>query len=276
MKVRDSRKKQRLSQKALAEGICTQATISKIENKNRCESLDVFSSVCSKLGLIVFDCLEKSNEQELDRLLNDVEDLCEQMEHKQAYQLLKKSDINIDLISDDLKIKYLYYKGSTCLLTEFNYQQAMIYLNQGIMIIKKPTIYNLLSMNAIGISYQLQGKMNQAREYNEKAYEMIGHLSDDKLPRVACRLFYNLAKFYSECKDYEKSIQLCNQGIELSKELNFTFNVDVLLYEKGYNEYYLSGTTEGYKIAYHFTNYLGHHKILEYIKKDLERYSINV
>ncbi|MBP2099030.1 helix-turn-helix domain-containing protein [Enterococcus rivorum] len=276
MKVRDSRKKQRLSQKALAEGICTQATISKIENKNRCESLDVFSSVCSKLGLIVSDCLEKSNEQELEKILDDVESLCEQMEHRQAYQLLKKSDINSDLISDDLKIKYLYYKGSTCLLTEFNYKQAMIYLNQGIKIIKKPTIYNLLSMNAIGISYHLQGKMNQAREYHEKAYEMIGQLFVDKLPRVACRLFYNLAKFYSECRDYERSIQLCNQGIELSKELNFTFNVDVLLYEKAYNEYHLNGTIEGYKIAYYFTDFMNHKVLMEIIKKNMKEYNIQL
>ena len=30
-------------------GICTQATISNIENKNVCDSLDIFSSVCLRL-----------------------------------------------------------------------------------------------------------------------------------------------------------------------------------------------------------------------------------
>lgn len=42
-------KRKKLSQAELAKGICTQATISNIENKNVCDSLDIFSSVCLRL-----------------------------------------------------------------------------------------------------------------------------------------------------------------------------------------------------------------------------------
>ena len=48
-KIKTARKKKKLSQAELAKGICTQATISNIENKNVCDSLDIFSSVCLRL-----------------------------------------------------------------------------------------------------------------------------------------------------------------------------------------------------------------------------------
>ncbi|MFD2387580.1 helix-turn-helix domain-containing protein [Enterococcus rivorum] len=115
-KIRERRKEKKLSQIGLAEGICTQATVSKIENKNRCESLDVFSSICSKLGLSVFECLEETYEQEIDRILTNVEYLCEQVRHREAYELIYQYNLEGKFISQTTKIKFLYYRGLTSLL----------------------------------------------------------------------------------------------------------------------------------------------------------------
>ena len=42
----NKRENLKITQSELANGICTQATISNIENRNLCDSLDIFSSIC--------------------------------------------------------------------------------------------------------------------------------------------------------------------------------------------------------------------------------------
>lgn len=136
-KIQQARKSKRLSQIALAEGICTQATVSKIENKNSCESLDVFSSICSKLELPVFDCLEETYEQKIERILNEVEYLCEQIRPDEAYKVLKEYNLDEQRMSYFTKTKFLYYKGSTALLGKSYFEEALAYLKQVINMNKK-------------------------------------------------------------------------------------------------------------------------------------------
>ncbi|MBP2099032.1 helix-turn-helix domain-containing protein [Enterococcus rivorum] len=275
-KIQQARKMHRLSQSALAAGICTQATISKIENKNRCESLDVFSSICSKLELSVFECLEESYEQETERILTVVEKLREQLRAYEAHEILEEYNFKEDKLSYFTKTKFLYYKGSTSLLGKSDFEGAIAYLKQVVRMKNKTNIYHILSMNAIGVSYELQGKYREAAKYNEKAYQMLNDFPDDELPVVASRLFYNLAKYYSSLKDYERSIELCEEGIKLCKRKNTIMGVDVLLYEKAYNEYHLNGAIEGYKLAYYFTDFMNHKVLMETIKKNMKEYNIQL
>ena len=275
-KIRERRKEKKLSQMGLAEGICTQATVSKIENKNRCESLDVFSSICSKLSLSVFECLEETNEQEIERILTNVEYLCEQVRHEEAYELIYQYNFDEKLISQTTKMKFLYYRGVTSLLGKSKYEEAKKYLSQGVNIEKQLNIYNILSMNAIGILYQLQENWQQAKVYNEKAYKMVLEFPDDELPAIACKLFYNLAKYYSAIRDYERSIFLCDEGIRLSKKEHTIFGLDVLLYEKAYNEFYLYGTTESYKFAYYFSEFANREGMKKFLEKEFKKYNIKL
>ncbi|MFD2387583.1 hypothetical protein [Enterococcus rivorum] len=52
--------------------------------------------------------------------------------------------------------------------------------------------------------------------------------------------------------------------------------VDVLLYEKAYNEYHLNGAIEGYKLAYYFTDFMNHKVLMETIKKNMKEYNIQL
>lgn len=275
-KIRKARKKQRMSQTTLAEGICTQATVSKIENKNQCESLVVFSAICTKLGLTVSDCLEESYEQKLIRILNDVEALCEKVRHEEAYDIICAYNFEEKLVSYSIKIKFLYYRGLTSLLGKSNCEEAQIYLNQSVKVNKEPTIYNILGTNALGILYQLQENWEQAKIYNERAYRMVSNFSKEELPAIACKLFYNLAKYYSALKNYERSILLCDEGIRLSKEKHTTFGLDALLYEKAYNEYFLNGDTESYKMAYYFSEFANRVSMKRCLEKEFRKYNIKL
>ncbi|MBP2099036.1 helix-turn-helix domain-containing protein [Enterococcus rivorum] len=273
-KFREARKKQRLSQTALAAGICTQTTVSKIENRNRCESLDIFYSLCLKLGVAVNDYLAENKEQELERILDEVEVLCIGFKPELGYKMLSNYFVDVSQLPDSLAIKYFYYMGATRTLSMNGFKEALFYLSQAEKLIQKNNIYNIMSTNAIGITYLLSESMEKAQPYFEKANQMLQEFPEDALPAIACGLYYNLAKYYSELKEYQKSIELCDAGIKLSRKEETNIYLDALLYEKAYNEFYLNGTAESYKTAYYFTRFIENQHILGHVIKDMERYDI--
>lgn len=49
------------------------------------------------------------------------------------------------------------------------------------------------------------------------------------------KIYFNIAKFYSEIKEYEISIQMADEGIFWANELNNSYHLGYLIYEKGFN-----------------------------------------
>lgn len=275
-KFREARKQQRLSQSALAAGICTQATISKIENKNHCESLDIFYSLCSKLGVVIDDFLAENQEQELASVLDQVEKLCSHFKYKEAYDLLNKCTFNVDNISTDLAVKYYYYKGNASSIGMGYFEEALANLKEAERMNVKTNLYSILIINSIAVTYIIFEGLDKAEPYFEKAYQMLQEFPGKKLSIKAGILYYRLAKYYSKIKEYQKSINLCDVGIQLCKRTNSNLYLESLLYEKAYNEFFFNGNTEGYRIAYYFVRFVNHEHMINCIKKDMDDYNIKL
>ncbi|WP_410496418.1 helix-turn-helix domain-containing protein [Enterococcus faecalis] len=150
-KIKQARKLKKITQSELANGICTQATISNIENRNLCDSLDIFSSICLRLDLEVEECMMISEEKKIENLLNKVEDLSLRLFHLEAYKLLQEVPEGLILSNNELTTKLLYYKGITCLLGKKDKAEALFYLYRGAEIDRKVNIYNILSEKGIQI-----------------------------------------------------------------------------------------------------------------------------
>ncbi|EIP8154026.1 helix-turn-helix transcriptional regulator, partial [Enterococcus faecalis] len=106
-KIKQARKLKKITQSELANGICTQATISNIENRNLCDSLDIFSSICLRLDLEVEECMMISEEKKIENLLNKVEDLSLRLFHLEAYNLLQEVPEGLILSNNELTTKLL-------------------------------------------------------------------------------------------------------------------------------------------------------------------------
>ena len=206
-KIKTARKKKKLSQAELAKGICTQATISNIENKNVCDSLDIFSSVCLRLDLQVEECIEGSSEKKLESLLNKVEELCFYFKHDEAYDLLKDYPDDIESSNRILETKFFYYKGITSLLGKKNNSEALFYLHRGSEISRDINIYN------IHLVVGLLGKPKHVQYYAniERAIDTSGMLILDYGDvKVVC----------IGAKDSEATIRSTIQGTEGSVVVN--------------------------------------------------------
>lgn len=234
-KIKQARKLKKITQSELANGICTQATISNIENRNLCDSLDIFSSICLRLDLEVEECMMISEEKKIENLLNKVEDL-------------------------SLRLFHL---------------EALFYLYRGAEIDRKVNIYNILSLNALGTLYELEKDMRKAQVYYEKSLQELEQFKlECSLER--CRIYYNSAKFYSEMKDYQKSVILSEKGIQICRDKHSIYLLDYLLYEKAFNKQMLGeDTADDYRQAYYFTQFFGNTEVLQYIEKDMKAFNIS-
>ncbi|EKL7557907.1 Cro/Cl family transcriptional regulator, partial [Enterococcus faecalis] len=91
-----------------------------------------------------------------------------------------------------------------------------------------------------------------------------------------CRIYYNSAKFYSEMKDYQKSVTLSEKGIQICRDKHSIYLLDYLLYEKAFNKQMLGeDTADDYRQAYYFTQFFGNTEVLQYIEKDMKAFNIS-
>ncbi|EIY5982636.1 Cro/Cl family transcriptional regulator, partial [Enterococcus faecalis] len=167
------------------------------------------------------------------------------------------------------------YKGITSLLGKKNNSEALFYLHRGSEISRDINIYNILSMNAIGILYELEDDIEKAKVYYDKSLQLLSEFKLD-YPLEQCRIYYNTAKFYSLIKDYAKSIELSDKGIEINRTHSSIYSLDCLLYEKAFNKQMLGlDAVEDYRIAYYFTRFFENKKLLTYIEKDMQEFNIS-
>lgn len=275
-KIKIARKAKRLSQAELAKGICTQATVSNIENKNVCDSLDIFSSVCLRLDLQVEECIENSSEHKLESMLNKVETLCNVFKHEEAYVIINDYKDDISTSNYVLETKYFYYKGSTSLLGKKNKSEGLFYLHRGSEIDREVNVYNILSVNTIGTLYAMENDLKKAKVYFDKSLELLNRFQQD-IPVQISNVYFNSAKFYSLIEDYAKSLSICIEGIEMNKKYNTNYFLDALLYEKAYNKHMLDkNAEEDYRVAYYFAKFFGNDHLVSVITSDVEEFNYSL
>lgn len=275
-KLRETRLAQNLSQTELCKGICTQATISNIEAKNHCDSLDIFVQLCTRLNANVNDFLITSKEQELREFLEEIEELCDVFKHKKALQLITKYSKDLPQENEVLLDKFYYYYGLTCLLGSKNFEDASYYLYRGAELKDSRNIYNILSLNSIGAMYHLSDQLEKAKVYHDKSVKMLLEYKQ-KLPKAGYKIFYNSAYFYSKIGEHQKSIDLCLKGIELNRQNESTFCLDRLYYELAYNKQAIGENSSlDYVSAYTLAKHTNNDACLSAIRKNVKDFNIEV
>ncbi|KKI90730.1 hypothetical protein WQ54_19190 [Bacillus sp. SA1-12] len=222
MEIKRLRKLNNLSQSQLAEGICTQATISGIEAGKGYPSVDILYVLSIRLK-VTLDFFYKI-------LLNDAQEYIQETE-KYLQELLKKKNYEeaFQLCSNELsqKNRQMGYKFDQ--LIKWNYFVSSYYLKKMDF---RTSINNLKQLldkshplfgqdfldfkiqNSIAIIYA----ENQLYQESLNQYHLILSYKDflSQQYRFHIKIYYNLSKLYFLLKDYEKSFKFANLGINMS------------------------------------------------------------
>lgn len=273
--IKKARKEMHLSQTQLASNICTQATISNIEKKNTCDSLEILSSICLKLNIEIEDVLVETSEKRTEKMFKEIEQLCNTSKYKQAFDYLNKKEPEFDpKYIEENQSMYHFYKGTTFYFGNNDEENAFFHLYIGSETNGNLNIYNILSINSIGSIYTKKKDFDKAKVYFGKSIKLLGELKVNA-PLEAARIYYNSAKFYSSLKDYKLCCELCDAGLALINRYSSTYIMDFLCYGKAYSVYQLTGkATEEYMIAYSIAKLFKNTYLIEVIEKELKEFNI--
>lgn len=280
-KIKEKRISVGMSQIELAKDICSQATISNIENGNNEPSTVILNEIAKKLKLNVFDFGFK-DDSVVKTLLEKVNKLIANGDSKKAYYQLVVNLEGHEIEDVTFKKKYYYYLGSTCLIGLGDVEQAKKIFNSILENFEMSnTVDDILIYVGLGIAACMSEDLEEGKKWFEKSDQLLRNetLFVAENIKEIMKIHFNIAKFYSQIKDYETAVKKCNTGIFWANELNSNYHIEYLNYEKGFNLYHMGKIEEGvscYNVAYLFAVILNNDVIIKTINNDCDKYNISL
>ncbi|GLB60215.1 helix-turn-helix transcriptional regulator [Cytobacillus sp. NCCP-133] len=240
-KIKELRKLLGLSQKELAEGICTQAQISKIEKGDVYPYASTLYLISQRLGVDVnyfFDIgttprldyvKEVSRQLVIARRKLDYEEVKQIVQTEEKNPLFSQNRRNFQLL--------LWHKGIYIYHMTNNVKKAISLFEEAIGLThdKIWTERELEILISKGIIYFEEGHLEIALQLYELAQEQLNHLPHIQDGTIKTRLYYNIARVLTRLGRYSRSITYCKEAIDWCIENEDLFLLAELHYHIGYN-----------------------------------------
>lgn len=216
--LRRLRKKHNLTQKDLANGICSQAEISKIESGTHSPTVDLLFALSRRLQVPINSFLDHTNYRESLKLLD--ENLLIRFRnseflsiYQETQKLIHSSPLDEEL---NLLVRYFYYL-SAYRLKKIDYRTCIIVLQQ--LSDHYSTLHYSPSMiirikSAIAILHF----ENKSYKHSRSVYEELMELDfdSDELIVERIRIHYNYSKILMKLHAVENALFIVNEAIRIS------------------------------------------------------------
>lgn len=248
-KLRDLRKYLHITQAELAEGICSQAMISKIEKHEEIyPSAELLYQLSQRLGVPIdyfFQEIELLN-------ISYVNDVCDQLTHlilyknyEEAYQIVKSEKKNAIFQEKHLK-RYLLWREAICVAhVDNDFQTALELLDQALDLSgtteKNYSLEELDILTSKAIFYSNNNNMEAASELFETILHHATRSVYQKGRTTIINIYYNYARTEFFLKNYKKCVDLANSGIKICKGEQSLFSLGHLYYQKAEGLYMING-----------------------------------
>lgn len=225
--LKQIRRKRGLSQTALAEGICTQATISLMEKQNRLPKMDILTAICERLN-ISSDRIVENEVSGVNDTFNQVIDLLTAHEYDQAEQLLGSVKVK-QLDSDFDKQRYYYLLGMV--QVEKNQIDDAIFNFELVLTQFATTSANIyLAMTTVGMAmaYLKRNDRERAIRLTNRSVKLIDNKKLIGSLHQWTSINDQIANLYMELGDPDSAIEMVNRGIKMCREHDSLFLLDEL------------------------------------------------
>ncbi len=219
------RRKRGLSQTALAEGICTQATISLMEKQNRIPKMNILTALCSRLDISANEIIENDDVlmtatfDQIGRLLAE-----RQFEDAQtALQMIKVKNLQNEFD----KQRYYYLLG---MLQVQNHQFDEAIFNFELVLTQFSTasanIYLAMTTIGMAMAYEKIGSQSRALRLVERAMRLIDEkkLTGGQLQWIV--VYEYISGLYLALGQPQLSLNAAQRGIEICRQMRSMFLLD--------------------------------------------------
>ncbi|WP_208560790.1 helix-turn-helix domain-containing protein [Marinilactibacillus kalidii] len=223
-----ARKQKGLSQYELAEGICTQATLSRFENNAHVPNLKILNKLCNKLDLPLGELFPKVGVAytEVTTKMNQAEFYLITSEYQKASDLLET--IEIDQYEEPgLCARYLYIKGFLAIFRNEPLIDNLFIFDQ--LLTEKDCadagIFQLLAYTGIGMIYAREKDQVKAEFYFSKVLEQIYAYPTKKMEDTwrVLHIVFECGVFYADVGELEISNALLNYAISICSDNHVTY-----------------------------------------------------
>lgn len=242
-KIRELRKVVGITQGDLAEGICTQALISRIENGDIYPSADALYQIALKLGVDVNYFFEIGTTPRLDYIL-EVEKQLRYLRVYRKYEemmdLIKTEEKNPLFYKDNEHLQLLYWhKGIYLFEVKQDADSAFALFHKAYYMtahqkkaMSEREMQILASNGAIHYSiHSFEEALHYYRQV-ETAIKTTGQLQDKS---IKTKLFYNISRVLTRLGELDESTDYCLKAIKWCFEEELLWGLGELHYQVGYN-----------------------------------------
>lgn len=225
--LKQIRRKRGLSQTALAEGICTQATISLMEKQNRLPKMDILTAICERLN-IQTDRIVEIEVSGINDTFNKIIDALTDQEYDTARKLISKVSIK-NLNSDFDKQRYYFLLGMVQISEDkvddaiFNFELVLTQFAT-----TSANIYLAMTTAGMALAYLKRDDKERAIRLTNRAVKLIDNKKLIGSLHQWASINYQIAKLYWRLGEPEKAIESAQRGIQLCRERDSLFILDQL------------------------------------------------
>lgn len=290
-KIKKMRKLAGVSQKLLAQDICTQSEISRIENNQYKPTYYILMKISERLGVDINYFLEEESGDRSD-YIKDVKDQLYKARRDREYQTIYdivKTELKNPLFKEGENRNYLMWNKGLALYHLLNKKEEAIQTLLSCLSNKSmDKLYTELDMNilgSLGIIYRNEKQLEKALEYMLRAYEITEKVNNAIDIKQVLKVYYNLSKIYTDLgRNIEESIRLCKKGIQkchdseslfLLSEFNYQIGRNYLLYRDANSDEELRKSAKGLEFwenTMRLDALQGKFKLVEHVRNEFEVY----
>ncbi|MFC0561405.1 helix-turn-helix domain-containing protein [Halalkalibacter alkalisediminis] len=240
-KIRDLRKYYGMTQEELAEGICTQASISKIEkNDETYISAQILYLISQRLGVSIeyfFNDNEVLNISYVNEVCEQFSELIANKDYEEAYEMVKLEKNNPMFSTKRHLKKFLLWREALCINYLYGKKSEAIEMINEALLLSETTEknYSLEDLNIMTSKAILLGELENWEESLNLYINILEHIK--KIPFQKDRLtliniYYNASRSAIKVNDYDQALLFCNKGILVCKQEKTFFLLGHLNYQK--------------------------------------------
>ncbi|NQD68073.1 helix-turn-helix transcriptional regulator [Bacillus haikouensis] len=241
-KIKELRKNSGLSQEELAEGICTQAQISKIEKGDVFPYASTLYQISQKLGVDVnyfFDIGTTPRLDYVQEVFQQLKILRRNLKFEEMMDIVRAEEDNPLFIQNNKNMQLLlWHKGIYLYEVKKDLDSSVKTLYDAInitnvkgKILQERDLEILLSLGAIYFYEDL----DKALGVFEEIKEHLQHLPHLYNYSIKTRLYYNLARTLTRLERIEESNHYCEDAIKWALHKDSLYLLGELHYHTGYN-----------------------------------------
>lgn len=236
--IRSIRVKLEITQKELADGICSQSQISKIEKGEISPYIDTLLKIALKLGInpnYFINIIKKEQYEFITNSKNKVREYTKKKDYLEVKRLVTILEKHQAFKNLEEKQFICWHKGIYLYYLEKDSSKALEKLEEALNLKNsiQATDQDIQIMNSIGI---ILGEENQWEQAKMAFFHAVQIFKDSLSPMditILVKLYYNLSKVFYKLQQSKEALEITNKGIELAIENESNYLLGELLYQKG-------------------------------------------